>query len=41
MYDAIIAATSRQFAATLVTRDRRAAATYAALGVKHETITGS
>lgn len=35
-YDALIGATAREAGATLVTRDRRAAATYAQLGVDWE-----
>lgn len=36
VYDALIAETARRNGATLVTRDRRAAATYAAVGVEVE-----
>lgn len=35
VYDALIAVTAREAAATLLTRDRRAAATYAVIGVAH------
>lgn len=36
VYDALIAATARAANATLLTRDRRAAATYALIGVAHQ-----
>lgn len=36
IYDVLVAATARQAGATLVTRDRRAAPTYEALGVRFE-----
>ncbi len=36
VYDALIAVTAREAAATLLTRDRRAAATYALIGVAHQ-----
>ena len=38
-YDALIAATCRAVRGTLVTRDRRAVATYEALGVRYELVT--
>jgi predicted nucleic acid-binding protein len=39
-YDALVAETARRAGATLVTRDQRAAATYAAVGVDVEVVTG-
>lgn len=36
IYDALIAATARHSGATLLTRDRRAAATYERVGVRYE-----
>lgn len=36
VYDALIAITARETNATLLTRDRRAAATYALIGVAHQ-----
>ncbi len=39
VYDALIAATARHAGATLLSRDRRAAATYEVLGVKYELVT--
>lgn len=38
IYDALIAATAKRASATLLTRDRRAAATYEALGVDYEMV---
>jgi predicted nucleic acid-binding protein len=39
VYDALIATTSRAARATLLTRDRRAAATYGALDAPYELVT--
>lgn len=36
IYDALVGATAKRAGATLLTRDRRALATYEALGVRHE-----
>jgi toxin FitB len=38
VYDALIALTAQSAQAALLTRDRRASATYAALGINHETM---
>lgn len=38
IYDALIAATANHAGATLLSRDRRAAATYEALGVEYELV---
>jgi predicted nucleic acid-binding protein len=40
VYDAVIAATADEWGAVLLTRDRRAMATYRALSVDHEVIAG-
>lgn len=39
IYDALIAATASRAGATLLSRDKRAAATYEALGVEYELVT--
>jgi predicted nucleic acid-binding protein len=39
IYDALIAVTASHAGATLVSRDRRAAATYEALGIAYELVT--
>lgn len=36
IYDALVAASAKHAAATLLTRDRRAVATYEAIGVRYE-----